>query len=244
GPLVEGGQVGVQVGGEALTGGNLALGGGELTDGLAVGGHVGHDDQHVVAQVKGQILGGGEGAAGGQDALDDGVGGQVHEHDHPLEGACLLEVAAEELGGVVLDAHGGEHDGELAVLIGDPGLTDDLGRQLVVLHAGAGEDGKLLAPDQGGAAVNGGDAGVDAGPGILAGHRVDGGAVDVAALLGVELAQAVNGPAGAVEDAAQHLVGEGDIHGLAGEVGAGVFQGDTLGALKDLEDGLVAVDGD
>ena len=139
-PLVEGGQIGVQVGGEALPGGDLPLGGGELPHGLAVGGHVGHDDQHVVPVGEGQVLRGGEGAAGGEDPLDDGVGGQVEEHDHPLEGPGLLKVPPEELGGVVLDAHGGEHDGELPVVPGHPGLAHHLGRQLIVGHAGAGEN--------------------------------------------------------------------------------------------------------
>ena len=53
-----------------------------------------------------------------------------------------------------LDAHGGKDDGEVRA-IGHAGLTDDLDGQLVVLHAGAGEDGQLLAADQRGQAVDG-----------------------------------------------------------------------------------------
>ena len=243
-PLVEGGQIRVEVGGEALAGGDLPLGGGELAQGLAVGGHVGEHHQHVVAVLKGQELRRRQGAAGGEDALDDGVGGQVEEHDHPAQGAGLLEGAAEELGGVVLDAHGGEDNGELPVLVGHLGLPHDLGGQLVVLHAGAGEDGQLLPPDEGGAAVDGGYAGVDAASRVLAGDGVDGGAVDVAPLLRVDLAQGVDGAARAVEHPAQHLLGQGDVHALAGEVGGGVLQRDAPGALKYLENHPVAVNED
>ena len=49
GPLVERGQVGIEVGRIALSAGDLALGGGEFPQRLAVGGHIGHDDQDVHA---------------------------------------------------------------------------------------------------------------------------------------------------------------------------------------------------
>ena len=42
-PLVDGGEVGVHVARETLSGGYLALGAGELAQGLAVEGHVRHD---------------------------------------------------------------------------------------------------------------------------------------------------------------------------------------------------------
>ena len=122
------------------------------------------------------------------------------------------------------------------------GLAYHLGRQLVVSHTSAREDGQLLATNQGRRAVDGGHAGVDAAAGVLAADGVDGGAVDVAPLVGVQLAQAVNGAARAVKDTAQHLLGQGNVHGLSGEVGGGVLQRDATGTLKHLEHRPVALD--
>src|SRR5699024_6044110 len=84
GALVQRRQVGVEVAGVALTAGDLALGGGELTQSLTVAGHIGKDDQDVLAQVKGQVLSDGQRRTGRDDTLDDGVVGQVQQHDHAV----------------------------------------------------------------------------------------------------------------------------------------------------------------
>ena len=55
-------------------------------------------------------------------------------------------------------------------------------------------------------------------------------------------AQAVDRAAGAVEDAAQNLRGQGQLHGVPGQTGAGVVQGNAVGAFKDLDDHPFAVD--
>ena len=76
------------------------------------------------------------------------IGSEAHveEHDRAAERAGLGKVAAEEVGRVVLDAHGAEDYDELRVvaLAYDVGLADYLGGQLVVREAGAGEYGQLL----------------------------------------------------------------------------------------------------
>ena len=77
GPLIQAGQVGVEIAGIALTAGDLALGGGELTQRLAVGGDVGHDDQDVHILLKGQVFRSGQCALRGEDTLDNRVVGQV-----------------------------------------------------------------------------------------------------------------------------------------------------------------------
>ncbi len=67
-----------------------------------------------LSMLKGQVLGRRQGAARGEDTLDDGVVGQVEEHDHPLHRAAPpRKTAAEVLGNVVFDAHGGKDDGEV-----------------------------------------------------------------------------------------------------------------------------------
>ena len=97
---------------------------------------------------------------GGDQTLHHRVVGQVQVHDHMVGDAALLEGTAEKFSHVVLDAHGGEYDGKLPVVPRYMGLAHHLGGQFVVGHAGTGEDRQLLPPDQGGGAVDGGDAGV------------------------------------------------------------------------------------
>ena len=63
--------------------------------------------------VKGQIFRRGQRAARRQDPLDDGIVGQVEEHDHPAQHAAFLKGAAEIVGHVVGDTHGGKNDGEV-----------------------------------------------------------------------------------------------------------------------------------
>ena len=248
-PLVEGGQVGIEVAGVALPAGDLPLGGGELPQRLGVGGHIGEDDQHVHILLKGQVFRHRQGAAGGQDTLDDGVVAEVEEHDHVFHHAAGLKGGAEVIGHVVFNTHGGKDDAELGIrvllaVLGDPGLADNLHRQLVVVHAGAGEDGQLLPPDQGHQGVDGGDAGADVVAGVGTGHRVDGLAVDVPVDLGEDLPQPVDGLAAAAEDAAQHLRGKGHLHGVAQQPGAGVGEGEAGGALKHLDHRLVPLQAD
>ena len=204
GALVQAGQIGIQVAGEALAARDLALGGRELAQGLAVACHIGQDDQHVLVQVKGQILGHGQRGTGGNDTLNDGVIGQIQQHDHTLHGTAALKALAEVGGNVILDAHSGKDDGEVRA-IGHAGLTDDLDGQLVVLHAGAGEDRQLLAADQRGQAVNRRNAGVDVVAGVDTADGVDGRAVDIAAGHRVDIAQTVNRAAQTVQHAAQQL---------------------------------------
>ena len=157
----------------------------------------------MVAAVEGQVLGGGQRAAGREYALDYRVGGHVEEHDRAAERAGLGKVAAEEVGRVVLDAHGAENYDELALVIAyDMGLADYLGGQLVVRKAGAGEYGQLLPADKRAGGVYGADAGEDAALGVFAADGVYGRAVDVAPVVGVYLAEAVGRAARAVEHAA------------------------------------------
>ena len=197
------------------------------------------------ALLEGEVFGRCQRAARREDALYDGVGREVQKHCNTGQRAGFFKAAAEIFRHVLGHAHGAEHHAEVGTLIlTQLGLPHDLGGQLVVLHARAGEDGQLLPPDQGGAAVDGGNAGVDAAAGVLAGDGVDGGAVDVPPLLGVDLPQAVDGSARPVKHPAQHLPGQGDVHALAHKVGGGVLQGDAPGSLEHLEHHPVSVDED
>ena len=168
----------------------------------------------MLVQVKGQIFRRCQRTARRQDPLDDGIVGQVEEHDHPAQHAAFLKGAAEIVGHIVGDTHSGKYDGEVgggAVGLDHLGLADDLSRQLVVPHARSGEDGELLPADQRHHTVDGGDTGVDKVAGIYPGHRVDGGTIDVpgkgAAAVGShhgeQLPQPVGRTARTVENTAQ-----------------------------------------
>ena len=195
------------------------------------------------ALLKGQVLRGGQGHTGGGDTLDGGVVGKVGEEHGAVDGAGALELADEELGLLEGDADGGEHHGEVGGRVAQHlGLTGDLGRQVGVGQAGAGEDGQLLAADQGVQAVDGGNAGLDELVGVVTGGGVHGQAVDVPVLLGQDVGAAVDGLAHAVEDTAKHIAGNAQLQGVAQEADLGVGQVDAGGGLKELDHGGVAVD--
>ena len=241
-PLIHGGQVRVHVARVAAAPRHLLAGRGDLPQGLGIVGDVGDDDQHVHAQIVGQILRRGDGHTGGGDTLDGRVVGQVDEGDGPLDGAGLSEIADEEVRLLEGDAHGGEDHGELFVGTQHPRLTGDLGRQLGVGQAAAGEHGELLAPDQGVQAVDGGHAGLDELGRIVPGGGVHGVAVDVEMLLRDQGGAAVLGLAHAVEDPAQHIGGHVQLDGPAHEAGLGGADPKALGALEELHQRPIAVD--
>ena len=243
GPLIQGSQVGIQVAGETAATGDLLLGGGDLAESLCVVGDVGHNDQHLHPLFKGQVLRGSQGHAGGGDTFHSRVVGQVAEQHGTVNGTGALELADEELGLLKGDADGSEHHGEVGAFITQNlGLPGNLGRQVGVGQAGAGEDRQLLAADQGVQAVNGGNAGLDELVGVVPGGGVHGQAVDVPVLLRQDVGAAVNGLAHAVEHAAQHIAGHAQLQGMAQEVDLGVRQVDAGGGLEELDHGGIAVD--
>ena len=77
GTLVQSGQLTVEISGEALSGRNLSLGGGNLTHGLGKRGHIRQDYQNVHILFKGQIFSQGQGNLGSNQTLYHRVVGQV-----------------------------------------------------------------------------------------------------------------------------------------------------------------------
>ena len=106
----------------------------------------------------------------------------------------------------------------------------------------AGEDRQLLAADQGVQSVDSGNAGLDKFLRIVAGCRVHRQAVDVHALFGQDFRTAVNGAAQSVEHAAEHILGNAQLHGTAQKADLTVGQVDTGGIFKQLNQGVAAVD--
>jgi hypothetical protein len=70
GALVDGGQIRVHVTRVSTTSGHFFSGCGDLAQGIAVGGEIGENDQDVLLELVGVVLGGGEGETGGDDALN------------------------------------------------------------------------------------------------------------------------------------------------------------------------------
>ena len=111
-----------------------------------------------------------------------------------------------------------------------------------MLHAVAREYRQLLTPDEGREGVYRRYAGAYVVPRVYPRDGVYRRAVDVGGLLGVNLAEAVDGSARAVEHPAEHLARERQLHRPACGHGGGVGQRKPLGALKDLRHYTLAVD--
>lgn len=79
GSFVDGGKIGVEITGVGSSSRDFFSGGGDLSQGVSVGTHVGHDDQDVELSFVGKILGGGEGKSWGNNSLDGWVVGQVQK---------------------------------------------------------------------------------------------------------------------------------------------------------------------
>ena len=240
--LVHRREVGVHIAGIAAAAGDLLLRGGDLAQRLGVVCDIRQDHEHMHILFKGQILRGGQGHTGGGDTLDGRVVCQVGEQHGPVDGSGALEVLDKELGFLKGDADGGEHHGEVFVRTEHPGLPGDLGRQRGVGQAGAGENGQLLAPDQGVQTVDGGNAGLDELGGVGPGSRVHGQAVDVVVPVRQDLRAAVDGIAHAVEHPAQHVGAHAQLQAVPQEPDLGLGQIDARRAFKQLDQRVVALD--
>lgn len=112
---------------------------------------------------------------------------------------------------------------------------------VVVWQTGSGEEGDLLAARHRVHAVNGRDTGLDHLLGVRAHLRVDGLTVDVKEVLRQHSGALVDGLAGAVEDAAKHVIGDRRGENVARELDGRTESVDARRALEDLHDGLRAL---
>ena len=213
--------------------GNFAAGRADFAQALAIVRHIRQQHEHVLAAVKGQVLRQGQGDPRREKALHARRIGQGKEHDGAGQRAGIPEIADEELGHVMLHAHGGEHDGELDLLLQQPRLPHDLGGHAVVRQAVSGKDRQLLAADQRVHPVNGRQARLDEFARIAPGEGVDRHAVHIAPVGGERGRTAVGRPAQTVEDAPQHLPRNGQAKTFPQEAGA---QGPVREAGRSFED--------
>jgi hypothetical protein len=68
--LVDGGQIRIHVSGVSTTTRHFLSGSRNLTKGIAIRGQVGQNDEDVLLELVGVVLGGGEGETGRDDTLD------------------------------------------------------------------------------------------------------------------------------------------------------------------------------
>ena len=191
---------------------------------------------------KGQVLRSGQGHTGGGNALHRRVVGQVGEEHRAVDGAGALKLADKELRLLKGDADGGKDHREVGFPIQHFGLAGDLSGQRGVGQAGPAENWQLLAPDQGVQSVDGGDARLDELVGVVPAGRVHGQAVDIPVLVSQDGRSAVDGPAHAVKDPAQHVLRHPQLEGVPQKADLGLRQIDAHRALKQLHHGGITVD--
>ncbi len=214
--FVDAGQVAEEVAGIAAAAGYFASSRGELSDGVAVTGHIGQDDEHMVAELEGEVLSDSQRQPWGEDPFDDGVVGGVQEQGRLSGADSCFEPLSDEVGVGVGHSHASEHDTESCPF--DAGLGGDLDRQLEVGKPADREDGELLTADEGREAVDGGDAGDHRVSRDVASCRVDGAAGDRTARSdGDDGWAAVDGGASTVVDPAEPCFGHRDLQRGAGE---------------------------
>ena len=239
GAFVHGRKVRVHVAGISTTSGNFLLCCRDLTESFCIVGDIGDDDQDLHVLLKGQVFRSSQCHTRSGDTFYCRVICQVGEDNRTVDSTGLTEGVDEVLGLFERDTDGCEHNGEFLVIAKNLCLTGDLSCQSGVGQTGAGEDGKLLATDQSVQTIDGGNAGLDELCGIGTGCRVHGQAVDIHVCIGQDLGTAVDGGAHAVEDTAEHILGNCELQRMSQEADLGLGQVDALCGLKQLYDCLV-----
>ena len=170
-PLVQRGEVAVQVAGVGPPAGHLASRRRDLAQRFGVAGHVGEHDEHVPVEFEREVFGDGQRDAWRQDPLDHRVVGGVEQQQQLAGRGALLEGGANGIRVGVGEPHRGEDDAERLVARGR--LGGDLGGEFEVRQPGDREDRQLLTADERGERVDRGDAGQDRVGRRLAVRRVE-----------------------------------------------------------------------
>ena len=190
-----------------------------------------------------QVFRSGQRHTGGGDSFHGRIVCQVDEQNGTVDGAGAAEFFHEVFRFFKGDADGGKDDGEVGrTPVQNLCLTGDLGGQLVMGQAGAGEDGQLLTTNQGVQAVNGGDARLDEFVGVVTGGGVHSQTVDVPMGFRQDGGAIVDGVAHAGKDTTEHIAGDCQLQGTPQEADFGAAQVDAGRRLKELHDSLIAVD--
>ena len=156
------------------------------------------------ALLKSQIFCGSESYLWSDQSFHHRVVGKVEIHDYMVGYAAFLKGPAEKFRYVVFYTHCRKDNGEVFITVpSQRSLLYDLGRQLVMGKAVAGENRQLLSADQSSQSIDGRNTGLDKVSGVFSGHRIQRQAVNIQTGLGGYWSQAVYGPSDAIKGAAQ-----------------------------------------
>ena len=115
-----------------------------------------------------QMLSGGKSKSWGDNSLNGGIIGMIHEKDNSIHGAINLEVSLEESSSFQVDTHCRKNNGEVLITVikhifsFDKGsLSTDLSTNLVMGETSSGEEWDLLSSGNRGHGINGGDTCLD-----------------------------------------------------------------------------------
>ncbi len=178
-------------------------------------GDVRHDDEHVQPVLEREVLRAGERRARREETLDGRVLRLVQEHDAALERGRRGEAIEEGSRLALGDPDRDEDDGE-GLVMGCARVLDDCGGQLEPRQPGAGEDGELLAADEGVQPVDGRDAGLDEVPRRLPANGVDGETPHGANRFAERRRLPVARSSGAAQHAPEEVLPHDDLGGRAG----------------------------
>ena len=240
-PFVHAGQVGVQVAGISTAARDFLTGSGHFTQSFCIVGNIREDNQHVHALLISQILCSSQCHTRGSDTFNSRVIGQVHEQHGTLDSTGAAEVADKVIRFFEGNADSTEDNGELIILAQHLRLTGNLGSQLGMRQAGAGEHRQLLTTYQGVQSVNGGNAGLDKLAGVVTCSRVQRLAVNVHPLFRNQLRTIVLRTTHAVEHTSQHIHGYAQLDGTTQEAGRGIGNAQAVGRFEQLHQCLIPV---
>ena len=175
------------------------------------------------SQLKGKILRGSQGDLRCDQTFYNRVVRQIEVHHNMRGYAALREGTAEEFRDIIFDAHGGEYNRELLIRVSAKrSLLHDLGGQTIVGKAVAGEDRKLLAPDQRSKAVDCRDSGTDIISRIFSCNRIERLSVHIPSQIGYNIPQTVDRLSDSVKRPAENVRGERNLHRPSGQPGVSV----------------------
>mmetsp|Transcript_62504 Transcript_62504/g.167420 ORF Transcript_62504/g.167420 Transcript_62504/m.167420 type:complete len:421 (+) Transcript_62504:365-1627(+) len=246
--FVDGGQIRVHVPGVTTTAGHFFSGGGDLSQGVGVRGHVSQDHEDVLLTLVREILGGRQRQSRRHDTLDGGIVGQVQEQNHVLHGPVLLEIVLEESSGLHVHSHGTKHNREVVsrvilrvLLLHKTRLSANLGRDLVVRQTGRREQRQLLPSHNRVHGVQSGHTRLNHLLRVDTSLRVDRSSVDVQVVLRQHSGPLVQRLARSVEGTTNHLIRDRHLQRVTREFDMRVLVVHSRGTLEHLHNSLAVV---
>mmetsp|Transcript_13236 Transcript_13236/g.27456 ORF Transcript_13236/g.27456 Transcript_13236/m.27456 type:complete len:441 (-) Transcript_13236:62-1384(-) len=247
GAFVNGTQIRVHVSGVSTTTGDFFTSGGNFAQGIGVRTHIGQNDQDVQITFVGQILGGRQGQPGRNDPFNGGIIGQIQKQGRTLHGPGFFKIRAKKARRFHIDPHGPKDNGKVffvrihGILLLDQGsLTSNLRRHFIVGQTGGGENGNLLSAGNRVHDINGGNARLNHGLGVITRTGIDGLSVNVQIGFGEYLGSLVNDFTTAIKGSTEHFFTDAHFQNITSKFTLGFAIVNAGRAFKDLDYGTRA----